>query len=102
MDEKNANVDTGSEEGTLDLLDMTPNQERALKRKVDIAVIPYCTLLFLLSASAPTHSLFTTGRCIIPFSDFLDRVCRLVEPACAEGLMLSVAGQYWSSSFGGS
>ncbi|KAF9512561.1 hypothetical protein BS47DRAFT_1345338 [Hydnum rufescens UP504] len=40
-DEKNANASTGSELGTLDSLDMTPDQERAMKHKVDIAIIPY-------------------------------------------------------------
>ncbi|KAF9513674.1 hypothetical protein BS47DRAFT_1372468 [Hydnum rufescens UP504] len=36
---------------------MTPTQERAIKRKIDLAILPYCALLYLLSASDPTRSL---------------------------------------------
>ncbi|KAF9505400.1 hypothetical protein BS47DRAFT_1400421 [Hydnum rufescens UP504] len=74
MDEKNANAFTASEEETLDLLNMVPSQERAPKRKIGFAIIPYCSLLYLLSASALTHPLFAAERWIFPFSDFLGRV----------------------------
>ncbi|KAF9514052.1 hypothetical protein BS47DRAFT_1454705 [Hydnum rufescens UP504] len=49
MDEKNANAFTASEEETLDLLNMVPSQERAPKRKIGFAIIPYCSLLYLLN-----------------------------------------------------
>ncbi|KAF9506094.1 hypothetical protein BS47DRAFT_1353318 [Hydnum rufescens UP504] len=46
-DEKNANGSTGSELGTLDSLDMTPDQERAIKRRITIAIVPYSTFLYV-------------------------------------------------------
>ena len=84
MDEKKADVFVGSEEGTPDTLDMTPSQERAMKRKIDWAIVPYCSLLYLLSASIQAHRLCIpciTDR-TFPFSGFLDRVWRVVRPLC--------------------
>jgi hypothetical protein len=30
-------------------LDMTPEEEKRIKRKIDFAIVPYCSLLYLLS-----------------------------------------------------
>jgi hypothetical protein len=102
VDEKKADAYATSDHGTADSLDMSPSQERAIKRKIDLAIIPYCSLLYLLSASAPTRSLFSAETWIFPFSGFLDRVRTLLDPVYAEDLILSVPGQYRSSTFGGS
>jgi hypothetical protein len=37
-------------------VELTPEEERRLKRKIDWAIIPYCTLLYLLSESLATST----------------------------------------------
>ena len=60
-------------------LEMTPEETRRLKKIIDWKVIPYCTLLYLLSESCLVTTclmLVMAGGLIL---GFLDRVCLVLS-----------------------